>query len=104
MKSVTIQNRDYEIDYGDQHFRRSDGGNAIYNPFLENYIMDEFATEIGGEIYFHPLSGFIAMIGITNGELNPTVVASSKIDTATGKIEQIHSGISWQTWIRQAVQ
>ena len=88
MKSVTIKIGDYEVDYGDQHFRRSDGGNAIYNPFLENYIMDEFATEIGGEIYYHPLSGLIAMIGITNGELNPTVIASSKIDTATGKLNR----------------
>jgi hypothetical protein len=88
MKSVTIKIGDYEVDYGDQHFRRSDVGNAIYNPFLENYIMDEFATEIGGEIYYHPLSGLIAMIGITNGELNPTVIASSKIDTATGKLNR----------------
>ena len=88
MKSFTIKIGDYEVDYGDQHFRRSDGGNAIYNPFIENYIMDEFATEIGGEIYYHPLSGLIAMIGITNGELNPTVISSSTIDTATGKLNR----------------
>ncbi|HZY26165.1 MAG TPA: hypothetical protein VFE71_10085 [Bacteroidales bacterium] len=88
MKSFTIKIGDYEIDYGDQHFQRSDGGNAIYNPFIENYIMDEFATEIGGEIYYHPLSGLIAMIGITNGELNPTVISSSAVDTATGKLNR----------------
>ena len=88
MKSITIKIGDYEVDYGDQHFQRSDGGNAIYNPFIENYIMDEFATEIGGEIYYHPLSGLIAMIGITNGELNPTVISSSTIDTATGKLNR----------------
>jgi hypothetical protein len=85
MKDFTIKAGDYEIDYGDQHFRRTDGGNAIYNPFVENYIMDAFATEIGGEIYFHPKSGFIAMAGITNGQLNPTVIAPTKIDSATGK-------------------
>ena len=85
MKSVTIKVGDYEVDYGDQHFRRSDGGNAIYNPFVENYIMDEFATEIGGEIYYHHKCGLFAMGGITNGELNPTVVASSQIDASTGK-------------------
>ena len=39
-----------EVNYGDTHFRRSDGGNAIFNPFADNNIMDEFATEIGGEI------------------------------------------------------
>ena len=39
-----------EINYGDAHFRRSDNGNAIYNPFVGNYIMDAFTTEIGGEV------------------------------------------------------
>ncbi|MBK5285372.1 MAG: hypothetical protein JJE25_08195, partial [Bacteroidia bacterium] len=86
MKSFTLKVGDYEVDYGDQHFRRTDGGNSIHNPFVENYIMDEFATEIGGEIYFHPEGGFIAMAGITNGELNPTVLESSKIDSATDKL------------------
>ena len=88
MRNFTIKVGDYEVDYGDQHYRRTDGGNAIYNPFVENYIMDAFATEIGGEIYFHPIGGFIAMAGITNGELNPTVVASTKIDSATGKVNK----------------
>ena len=86
MKNFTIRAGDYEVDYGDQHFRRSDGGNATYNPFVENYIMDEFATEVGGEIYYHHKSGLFAMIGVTNGELNPTVLASTKMDSATGKL------------------
>jgi hypothetical protein len=30
-----------------------DGGQTIYNPFMDNYIVDEFATEIGGEVYLH---------------------------------------------------
>ncbi len=85
MKNLTIKIGDYEVDYGDQHYRRTDGGSAIYNPFVENYIMDEFATEIGGEVYFHPSCGLIVMAGITNGQLNPIVVAPSKIDSATGK-------------------
>ncbi len=78
MKSITIKVGQFDVDYGDEHFRRTDGGNTIYNPFVENYIMDEFATEIGGEIYYHHRSGFFAMAGITNGELNPTVVAPVK--------------------------
>ena len=88
MKSITIKIGDYEVDYGDQHYRRTDGGNAIYNPFVENYIMDEFATEIGGEIYYHNKGGFFVMAGVTNGELNPTVIAATKIDTATGKLNK----------------
>ncbi|GAB3920706.1 hypothetical protein [Mucilaginibacter myungsuensis] len=88
MKSFTIKIGQNDIDYGDQHFRRSDGGNIIYNPFVENYIMDAFTTEIGAEIYYHHKSGFYAMGGITNGELNPTVVAPSKIDSATGVVNK----------------
>jgi hypothetical protein len=83
MKALTIKVGDLEVDYGDQHYRRTDGGNEMYNPFVENYIMDEFATEIGGEIYYHPDNGIIAMIGVTDGMLNPTVVASNKIDSTT---------------------
>ena len=86
MKAFTIKVGQYDVDYGDAHFRRTDGGNAIYNPFVENYIMDEFATEMGGELYFHPKGlPIIAMFGITNGELDPTVVKSTTIDSATGK-------------------
>lgn len=88
MKNITLKVGAFEIDYGDQHFRRTDGGNTIYNPFIENYIMDEFATEIGGEIYFHPKNGLIVMAGISNGQLNPTVVAPTKIDSATGKLNK----------------
>jgi hypothetical protein len=83
MKNITIKVGQFDVDYGDQHYRRSDGGNTIYNPFIENYIMDEFATEIGAEVYIHTHSGFFIMGGITNGELDATVVAGTKIDSAT---------------------
>lgn len=83
MQSVTIKVGQFDVDYGDQHYQRSDGGNTIYNPFIENYIMDEFATEIGGEIYYHSKCGLFLMGGITNGELDPTVIAATKIDSAT---------------------
>lgn len=85
MTRVTIKIGQFDVDYGDQHYRRSDGGNTIYNPFVENYIMDEFATELGGEIYYHHPCGLFFMGGITNGELDPTVVAATKMDSATGQ-------------------
>ncbi len=85
MKSVTIKIGQFDVDYGDQHFRRTDGGSTLYNPFVENYIMDEFATEIGAEFYYHHKSGLFALGGISNGELDPTVVAPTKMDTSTGK-------------------
>jgi hypothetical protein len=73
MQIATIRVGHMEINYGDAHFRRSDNGNAIYNPFVGNYIMDAFTTEIGGEAYLK-LNGIIAMASITGGELRGTVL------------------------------
>ena len=69
MKFTTLKVGAMEVNYGDAHFRRSDGGNAIYNPFMENYIMDEFATEVGAEADFH-LKNFTVVAAVTDGELN----------------------------------
>jgi len=88
MKNITIKVGQFDVDYGDQHYRRSDGGNTMYNPFIENYIMDEFATEIGAEVYIHTNTGFFVMGGMTNGELDATVVAGTKIDSATHQPNQ----------------
>jgi hypothetical protein len=70
---ATVRIGHMEINYGDAHFRRSDNGNAVYNPFVGNYIMDAFTTEIGGEVYLK-LNGLIAMGAVTAGELRGTVV------------------------------
>jgi hypothetical protein len=70
---ATVKIGHMEINYGDAHFRRSDNGQAIYNPFVGNYIMDAFTTEVGGEVYLKP-GPFIAMAAVTGGEIRGTVV------------------------------
>lgn len=72
-KYVTVKVGHFGINYGDQQFRRSDNGLTIYNPFVGNYIMDAFATEIGAEIYVYPADGFFVMGGLTSGLLNGDV-------------------------------
>lgn len=72
-KYVRVKLGHMEINYGDQHFRRSDGGNTIFNPFAENYIMDQFTTEIGGEVYLFPVKGLTAMLGMTGGLINNNI-------------------------------
>jgi hypothetical protein len=67
MKYVTIRVGQFEINYGDAHFRRSDNGNSIRNALVGNYIMDAFTTEVGGEVYARA-NGFLAMAGVTGGE------------------------------------
>jgi len=72
MEYVTVKVGHFGINYGDAHFRRSDNGNAFYNPFIENNILDAFATEIGGEVYVRN-AGFLGMLGVSNGEINGSV-------------------------------
>jgi hypothetical protein len=77
MQIVTIKAGHMEINYGDAHFRRSDNGNAMYNPFVGNYIMDAFTTEIGAEVYLKGRN-MIAMGAVTGGEVRGTVLGPSK--------------------------
>ena len=92
-KYVRVKIGHMEINYGDNHFRRSDGGNAIFNPFIENNVMDQFTTEIGGELYIYPVDGFMAMVGMTNGLIRNNirdyavapVIGTGKADSITAK-------------------
>ena len=72
MKYTTIKIGQMENNYGDAHFRRSDNGNAIMNPFIDGNIMDAFQTDMGAEFYYNR-NGFVSMLGITNGKLNQSV-------------------------------
>ena len=72
MKYATIKIGQMENNYGDAHFRRSDNGQALFNPFIGNNIMDAFITEVGAELYYNR-SGFVSMIGVTNSKLNQDV-------------------------------
>ncbi|MDO6516794.1 hypothetical protein [Zobellia uliginosa] len=77
MDHATIKIGHMENNYGDAHFRRSDNAQAIYNPFVGNLIMDSFTTEVGAELYYRTDSGFLGMIGFTNGKLNQSVTKSN---------------------------
>src|SRR5690606_27972226 len=72
MKNVTVKIGHMEQYYGDAHLRRSDNAQTIYNPFVENLIMDGFTTEVGAEVYYRA-GGFMVMGGATNGKLNQSV-------------------------------
>lgn len=78
MENVTIKVGHNDVNHGDVHYRRTDGGNGMYNPFVENYIMDAFSTEIGGEVQFKK-AGFLGSVSMTNGEINGRVEVADKI-------------------------
>lgn len=77
MKYTTLRVGHFEIDYGDEHYRRSDNGQAMYNPFVGNFILDAFTTEIGGEVYLRN-GPWLAMGGVTGGEVHGQVTSPSK--------------------------
>ncbi|HLP38303.1 hypothetical protein [Lacibacter sp.] len=82
MKVVTLKIGHYELNYGDQHFRRSDGGQTLYNPFIENYIMDAFATEVGAEVILRK-GDFTGVLSASNGLINGGVQAPTITPTST---------------------
>jgi hypothetical protein len=78
MENVTIKVGHNDVNHGDVSYRRTDGGNGMYNPFVENYIMDAFSTEIGGEVQFKK-AGFLGSVTVTNGEINGKVESADLI-------------------------
>jgi hypothetical protein len=86
MKYATIKAGHFEVNYGDAHFRRPDGGHTLQSPFMEGNIMDAFATEIGGEIYLQK-DGLFGMLGVTNGMIKGHV-DSTYVTTADANINR----------------
>ncbi|AHG92570.1 hypothetical protein J421_5035 (plasmid) [Gemmatirosa kalamazoonensis] len=90
MQYVTIKAGHFEINYGDAHFRRTDNGNAMFNPLVGNYIMDAFVPQIGGELYLRGrglAQGAFVMGGVTNGEEKGMVQKAAQRSPAfVGKI------------------
>lgn len=78
---VTIKAGHMEINYGDAHFRRPDGGHTSYSPFIEGNIMDAFATEIAAEVYAQK-NNWIGMVGVSNGMIQGHVMEAAP--TANG--------------------
>jgi hypothetical protein len=81
MKKLTIKVGMMEINYGDEHFRRSDNGNVIRNAFVGNYIMDGFTTA-GAAEFMYRNNGWLAMAAVTNGTLKPSLVKYNGRDSS----------------------
>lgn len=74
MEYTTIKVGHYEVNYGDAHFRRTDNGEGLNNPFVENYVLDGFTTEIGGEVILRQ-GPFLGVLGITGGQNKGDITA-----------------------------
>ena len=70
MDYLTLRVGDMDINFGDAHFRRSDNGHVVANPFVGNYIVDAFSTQIGAELMFRS-NGVLLMGALSSGSLKP---------------------------------
>jgi hypothetical protein len=66
MSLVTLKVGQYDVNYGDAHFRQSDNADGWNNPFIENLILDAHTEEPGGEADVR-LGPILAVGGITTG-------------------------------------
>lgn len=85
-KYVRVKIGHFQQNFGDMQFRRSDGGNTIYNPFVENYILDAFTTDIGGEAYIFPIDGLMGMVGMSSGLIKGNIDNYS-VNPSVGNVE-----------------
>lgn len=81
MKYTTVKIGHFEVNYGDQHYRRTDNGQAMYNPFIGNSILEAFTTEVGAEAIMQ-YNGFLAVGAITNGEIRGQLARPADRDPA----------------------
>lgn len=84
-ENIRVKIGHFQPNYGDQQFRRTDNGNAVWNPFVGNYIVDAFTTEIGSEVYLFPVEGLMLMGGLSSGYIKGDISATPE---ATGTEEQ----------------
>lgn len=86
MKYTTLKLGHFETNFGDQHFRRSDNGAALFNPFVGNLIIDAFTTEVGGEAYVRK-GAFLAMAGVNTGTISGGITTpQNRSDAYVGKL------------------
>ncbi len=101
MKIFSVRAGVDNLNYGDAVSRRTDNGNAIYNPFVGNYIMDANTVEPFAELNFFP-GDFIIVAGIGTGVLNPTVVV--KVDPNGDELNRppsFHGKLGWDSEISE---
>jgi hypothetical protein len=72
MKYTTLKIGHFQVNYGDFQFRRTDNGNAMYNPLVGNALMDAFTTEVGFEAVVQK-NGLFGVIAATGGEIKGRV-------------------------------
>ncbi|HEY0931326.1 MAG TPA: hypothetical protein VGE27_15500 [Gemmatimonas sp.] len=105
MKYTTVKIGHFEVNYGDFHFKRSDNGQALYNPLVGNAILDAFTTEVGAEAIVQH-KGLLGVFALTNGEIrgnitrpadrSPAVMAKLGFDRELNEDVRVRLTGSWR--------
>lgn len=69
MENFTIRAGVMNPNYGDAHFYRSNNADVLHNPFVGNWIMDNYTTNPGLDILYRN-NGILALVGVNNGRVN----------------------------------
>lgn len=72
MKYTTLKIGHFQVNYGDYQFRRTDNGNAMYNPLVGNLVLEAFTTEVGTEVIVQR-NGLFGVLAATGGEIKGRV-------------------------------
>jgi len=57
----------FDIDFGDHRYRRTDNARGQRNPFIGNTLIDPSATEVGVEVYSKPGNVVNWLVGVGSG-------------------------------------
>jgi hypothetical protein len=63
---INVRAGAFDIDFGDQQYRRSNNASVQRNPLIGNYVVDPSSEEIGVEIFSEP-GKFFWLAGFTGG-------------------------------------
>ena len=78
MRNMTIKVGVDDINFGDDHYRRSDNADVMRNPFVHNMGVESYMQAPHIEVYYRiPAISSLIMVGITNGQVNPDDVTES---------------------------
>lgn len=64
---VNVKVGAFDVDFGDQNYRRSNNATVQRNPFIGNYLVDPNTTEMGAEIYAKPGGAIGWLVGVGSG-------------------------------------
>lgn len=83
MKNTTIKIGVNDINYGDDQYRRTDNANVMRNPFVNNLAVEGYLQGTHVEILYRmPSLNAFAMVGIANGQANPSDITQSNYNGA----------------------